>query len=154
MSAYFILKAVHILSAAVLAGTGFGIAFFKWIVDRTGNTSAIRVVSEKVVLADWIFTLPAIIVQAVTGVALAHLVGYPLTHGWLLAAICLFCLAGVCWLPVVAIQIRLRNLARAHETHGVQLGEEYLRYSRIWFWLGVPAFSSVIVIFWLMVAKP
>ena len=83
MSAYFVLKVVHILSAAVLAGTGCGIAFFKWIIDRTGNVSAIRIVSEKVVLADWIFTLPAIIVQAVTGVALAHIVGYPLTRGWL-----------------------------------------------------------------------
>jgi len=154
VSAYFVLKVVHIISAAVLVGTGFGIAFFKWIVDRTGNITAIRIVSEKVVLADWIFTLPAIIVQAGTGLALAHIVGYPLTRGWLFGAICLFCLAGLCWVPVVHLQIRMRDLARAYETHGVPLGEKYLRYSRIWFWLGVPAFSSVIVIFWLMVAKP
>lgn len=154
MSAYFVLKLVHILSAAVLAGTGVGIAYFKWIVDRTGNASAIRTVSEKVVLADWIFTLPAILVQAATGFALAHLVGYPLNHGWLLRAIVLFCVAGLCWIPVVRLQIRMRDLARAYETHGMPIGEKYLRYSRIWFWLGVPAFSSLIVIFWLMVAKP
>lgn len=154
MSAYLVLKLVHILSAAVLAGTGFGIAFFKWIVDRSGNISAIRVVSEKAVLADWIFTLPAIVVQASTGFALARVVGYPLTHGWLFAAICLFCLAGLCWLPVVRLQIRMRDLARVYEAHRTPVGEKYLRYSRIWFWLGVPAFSSVIVIFWLMVAKP
>ena len=154
MSAYFDLKLVHILSAAVLAGTGFGIAFFKWVVDRTGNVSAIRTVSEKVVLADWVFTLPAILVQAATGFALAHLVGYPLNHGWLLGAICLFCFAGLCWVPVVCLQIRMRDLARAYESHGAPIGEKYIRYSRIWFWLGVPAFSSVIVIFWLMVAKP
>lgn len=154
MSAYFVLKLVHILSAAVLAGTGVGIAYFKWIVDRTGNVSAIRTVSEKVVLADWIFTLPAILVQAATGFALAHLVGYPLNHGWLLWAIVLFCVAGLCWIPVVRLQIRMRDLARAYETHGMPIGEKYLRYSRIWFWLGVPAFSSVIIIFWLMVAKP
>ena len=154
MSAYFLLKIVHILSAVVLVGTGFGIAFFKWIVDRTGNITAIRIVSEKVVLADWIFTLPAIVVQAVTGVALARVVGYPLTHGWLFGAICLFCLAGLCWVPVVRLQIRMRDLARVYETHGMLPGEKYLRYARIWFWFGVPAFSSVIVIFWLMVAKP
>lgn len=154
MSAYFVLKLVHILSAAVLAGTGVGIAYFKWIVDRTGNASAIRTVSEKVVFADWIFTLPAILVQAATGFALAHLVGYPLIHGWLLWAIVLFCVAGLCWIPVVRLQIRMRDLARAYETHGMPIGEKYLRYSRIWFWLGVPAFSSLIVIFWLMVAKP
>lgn len=154
MSAYFALKLVHILSAAVLAGTGFGIAFFKWIVDRTGNITAIRIVSEKVVLADWAFTLPAIVVQVVTGLALAHIVGYPLTRDWLLGAICLFCLAGLCWLPVVRLQIRMRDLARAYEKHGMAIGQKYLRYSRIWFWLGVPAFSSVMIIFWLMVAKP
>lgn len=85
MNTYFILKVVHIISAAVLAGTGFGIAFFKWAVDRTGNTSAIRVISEKVVLADWIFTLPAIIVQAATGLALAHIIGS--THPRM-AAVC------------------------------------------------------------------
>jgi uncharacterized membrane protein len=154
VSAYFVLKLVHVLSAAVLAGTGFGIAFFKWIVDRTGNVSAIRLVSEKVVLADWIFTLPAIVVQAVTGVALARIVGYPLGGGWLFGAICLFCLAGVCRIPVVRIQIRLRDLARTYETHGMPIGEKYLFYSRVWFWLGVPAFSAILVIFWLMVAKP
>lgn len=154
MSTYFVLKLVHIVSAAVLAGTGFGIAFFKWIVDRTGNITAIRIVSEKVVLADWIFTLPAIVVQVVTGLALAHLVGYPLTHGWLFGALCLFCLAGLCWVPVVRLQIRMRNLARAYEAQGMPVGEKYLRYSRIWFWLGVPAFSAVIMIFWLMTAKP
>src|ERR1700738_184713 len=82
MNSYFILKLVHVISATVLFGTGLGIAFFKWITDRTGNTGAIRVVSEKVVLADWLFTLPAIFVQAATGVALARLLGYPLLHGW------------------------------------------------------------------------
>ena len=147
MSAYFVLKLVHILSAAVLAGTGLGIAFFKWIVDRTGNITAMRIVSEKVVLADYIFTLPAIVVQGATGVALAHIVGYPLTRGWLLAAIYLFCLAGLCWVPVVRLQIRMRDLARAYEKHGMPVGEKYLRYSRIWLWLGVPAFSAVVVIF-------
>lgn len=154
MSAYFILKVVHVVSAVVLAGTGFGIAFFKWIVDRTGNTSAIRVISEKVVLADWIFTLPAIIVQAATGLALAHIVGYPLTHGWLLYAIGLFCVAGLCWVPVVRLQLRMRDLARVSEAQGKPLGEQYSRYARLWFWLGVPAFASVIAIFWLMVRKP
>ena len=102
MNSYLVLKVVHVISATVLFGTGLGIAFFKWITDRTGNTGAIRVVSEKVVLADWLFTLPAILVQAATGVALAKLLGYPLFRGW----------------------------------------------------LGVPAFTSVILVFWLMIAKP
>src|ERR1700751_4560387 len=115
MSSYFALKVIHITSAAVMFGTGLGIAFFKWTTYRTGNTTAIRVTSEKVVLADWLFTLPAILVQALTGFALARLVGYPLLHGWLAWSIALFCLAGVCWIPVLWLQVRMRDLARAAE---------------------------------------
>jgi len=154
MSPYFVLKAAHIISAAVLFGTGLGIAFFKWIADRTGNAAAIRVVSEKVVLADWLFTLPAIIVQLLTGLALARLLGYPLSHGWLAWSLALFCLAGVCWIPVVCLQIRMRDLARASERSGVPLAGSYRSYARLWFWLGVPAFTAVLLVFWIMVAKP
>lgn len=154
MNAYFLLKAIHVISAAVLFGTGLGIAFFKWITDRTGNAAAIRVVSEKVVLADWLFTLPAIIVQLLTGLMLARLLGYPLTHGWLGWSLALFCLAGACWLPVVWLQIRMRDLARRSEREGLPLRADYRAYARLWFWLGVPAFAAVVLVFWLMVAKP
>ena len=142
MSAYFILKAIHVTSAAVLFGTGLGIAFFKWITDRTGNVPAIRVVSEKVVRADWLFTLPAIIVQALTGLALTRLMGYPLTHSWLAWSIALFFLAGACWVPVVWLQIRMRNLARTSEREGLPVPAAYRAYARVWFWLGVPAFDT------------
>ena len=154
MSSYLVLKAIHVTSAAVLFGTGLGIAFFKWITDRTGNAAAIRVVSEKVVLADWLFTLPAIIVQALTGLALARLLGYPLSHGWLAWSLALFCLAGLCWIPVVWLQIRMCNLARTSEREGVPISASYRSYARLWFWLGVPAFTAVVLVFWIMVAKP
>lgn len=154
MSSYFLLKAIHIASAAVLFGTGLGIAFFKWITDRTGNVGAIRVVSEKVVLADWLFTLPAIVVQLLTGLALAKLLGYPVSRGWLAWSIALFCLAGACWIPVVWLQIRMRDLARASEREGLPVTANYRAYARLWFWLGVPAFAAVVLVFWLMVAKP
>jgi len=154
MSSYFLLKAIHITSAAVLFGTGLGIAFFKWITDRTGNTTAIRVVSEKVVLADWLFTLPAIVVQALTGIVLARSLGYPLSHGWLAWSVALFCLAGLCWVPVVWLQIRMRDLARASEQEGIPMTGSYRAYARLWFWLGIPAFTAVVLVFWIMVAKP
>ena len=154
MSSYFILKAMHITSAAVLFGTGVGIAFFKWVTDRTGNLAAIRIVSEKVVVADWVFTLPAIGVQALTGLALARSMGYALTHGWLAWSLALFCLAGLCWIPVVWLQIRMRDLARTAEREGSPMPARYRSYARLWFWLGVPAFTAVVLIFWIMVAKP
>jgi uncharacterized membrane protein len=154
MNAYYTLKTLHIVSATVLFGTGLGIAFFKWITDRSGNASAIRVVSEKIVLADWLFTLPAIIVQAVTGVALTRTLGYPMGRGWLAWSIALFCVAGLCWIPVVWLQLRMRELARVSEQEDGAARRRYLRYSRLWFWLGVPAFTAVLLVFWLMVAKP
>jgi uncharacterized membrane protein len=154
VTAYFFLKAVHIVSSTVLFGTGLGTAFFKWAVDRSRSVAAIRVVSERVVLADWLFTSPAIVVQAVTGVALARLMGFPLTHGWVAYAIGLYCIAGLCWLPVVWLQMRMRDLARDSDTRGMPLAPTYWAYARVWFWLGVPAFLSLVVVFWLMVAKP
>lgn len=153
-SEYLVLKVIHIVSSTVLFGTGLGTAFFKWTVDRSGNLPAIRVVSEMVVLADWLFTTPAIIVQAATGIALAQLLGYTIWHGWLLYAVALYCVAGLCWLPVVWLQIQMRKLAREAERYAVPLGRRYWVLARIWFWLGVPAFASVGAIFWLMVNKP
>jgi uncharacterized membrane protein len=154
VTSYVLLKAIHIVSSTILFGTGLGTAFFKWIVDRVGNVAAIRVVSEKVVLADWVFTSPAIVVQAATGIALARLMGYPLTHGWVAYAIGLYCIAGLCWLPVVWLQIRMRDLARDSDSQGTPLAPRYWVFARAWFWLGVPAFLSLVVVFWLMVAKP
>jgi uncharacterized membrane protein len=154
MNAYLLLKVIHVISSTVLFGTGLGTAYFKWAIDRTGNVPAIRAVSEKVVRADWIFTSPAIAVQAITGIALANHLGYPLTHGWVAYAIALYCLAGACWIPVVGLQIRMRDLAREAERNGLQLPQRYWTYARAWFWLGVPAFTSVVVVFWLMINKP
>jgi uncharacterized membrane protein len=154
VSGYLLLKTLHIVSATILFGTGIGIAFFKWSVDRTGGVAGVRAVCDKVVLADWLFTTPAIIVQAVTGLALARWVGFPLTHGWLAWAICLYLLAGACWLPVVWLQLRMRDQARLSEARAVALPPLYRSYARAWFWLGVPAFLSLLGVFWLMVAKP
>ena len=154
MSSYVALKTLHIVSSTILFGTGLGIAFFKWSIDRSGNITAIRVVSERVVLADWLFTTPAVIIQAVTGIALANLLGFPLSQGWVMQAIALYCLAGACWIPVVVLQIRMRELARAADRDGAALSQQYWRYARIWFWLGMPAFAAVLLVFWLMVTKP
>lgn len=151
---YLWVKLLHVVSATVLFGTGLGIAFFKVTADGSRNVKAMRVVGERVVWADWLFTTPAIVVQAVTGVALARIAGFPLLSGWVLAAIALYFLAGACWLPVVRLQIRMRDLARAAEQADASVDERYWRYARAWFWLGVPAFAAVLGVFVLMVLKP
>ena len=154
MTAYFFLKTVHIVSATILFGTGLGTAFFKWITDRSGNVQAIRVVAERVVWADWMFTTPAVVVQAITGVLLARMLGFPLSSGWVAHAIALYVFTGACWIPVLWLQIDMRDLARDAVARGSPLDQKYWRLARIWFWLGVPAFCAVLAIFALMVTKP
>ena len=154
MSLYLWLKTLHILSATVLFGTGLGIAYFKWTTDRSGDVRAIRVVNERVVIADWLFTTPAIIVQPITGIALAMEAGYPLFHGWLGISLLLYLAAGTCWIPVVWLQYRMRALARESDAAGVALDRRYRNCARLWFWLGVPAFLALIVVLYLMVARP
>ena len=153
MPDYLLLKTIHILSSTLLFGTGLGTAFHGWMANRSGVLAARRVVNRNVELAEWLFTTPAVIVQPVTGVWLAHLAGFPLTTPWLMAAIALYILVGACWLPVVAIQIAMRRIAEA-TPDGAELPPRYHCLARWWFALGWPAFIGVIVIFWLMVAKP
>ncbi len=153
MSLYLLIKTLHILSSTILFGTGIGIAFYKWLTDRTKDARAIRISSERTVLADWLFTTPAVIIQPLTGFVLAHMAGLPLHAPWIMYSIGLYALAGACWLPVVWLQIRMRALARAADGACAPLPPAYWAYARIWFWLGVPAFASLVLVYWLMVSK-
>lgn len=151
---YLSLKWLHILSATVLVGVGFGTAFYKWMVDRSGEVRAIAYMSRLVVLADWLFTTPAIILQPLTGLWMLQIAGYPLSSTWILATLLLYALAGACWLPVVWLQYRMRALAQAAAAAEQALPGAYWRYARIWFWLGMPAFAAMLAIYALMVFKP
>jgi uncharacterized membrane protein len=148
------LKLVHVLGAAVLFGTGLGIAFFLWTANRKGDPATIAATARIVVIADAAFTASAVVVQPVTGVALAWLGGYSLLESWIVASLVLYVAVGLCWLPVVWIQMRLRDLAADAARHGAGLPETYRALYRIWFWLGWPAFAGVIAIFALMIWKP
>jgi uncharacterized membrane protein len=154
MSSYFILKWLHILSATVLFGTGMGIAFFKWITDRTGDVRAIRITNERTVLADWLFTTPAVILQPATGLGLIYLVGYPLSSSWVMWSVLLYVVAGACWLPVVKLQMVMRDISRKSDKENALLPPRYWQLARYWFWLGIPAFSALVMVFWLMITKP
>lgn len=151
---YLSLKWLHILSATVLVGVGFGTAFYKWMIDRSGDVRAIAYTSRLVVLADWLFTTPAIILQPLTGLWMLHIAGYSLSSTWIAWTLLLYVLAGVCWLPVVWLQYRMRALAAAALAADQALPASYWRYARIWFWLGIPAFIAMMAIYALMVFKP
>ena len=150
----FALKLIHLLGAAVLFGTGLGIAFFMWMANRTGDAVLIAGTARIVVIADMVFTASAVIVQPVSGTALAAVLGHSLTESWIILSIALYVLIGLCWLPVVWIQNRLRSLAADAAEPGPALPTRYRRLFGIWFALGWPAFAGVIAIFVLMIWKP
>src|SRR5262245_30713810 len=148
------LKLVHVLGAAVLFGTGLGIAFFMYMAHRTRDPATIAATARVVVIADALFTASAVMVQPISGAFLAWLIGYSIVESLIVAALVLYVLVGMCWLPVVGIQLRLRDLATEAARTGAPLPAAYDRLFRIWFWLGWPAFAGVIAIFALMLWKP
>lgn len=149
-----LLRWLHIVGAAVLLGTGAGIAFFMVMAHRSGDVAAIAHTASTVVIADWLFTAGAVVLQPITGLLLAHAIGWSLTEGWILASIGLYIMVGAFWLPVVRIQIRLRDMAREAARSQSDLPAEYWRLHRIWTACGFPAFIGVLTIIYLMVARP
>lgn len=154
MSLYDLLKLIHVLSAAVLFGTGAGIAFFMVVAHRTGRVAVIAATARIVVLADFVFTAPAVIIQPLSGFALLMVRGYSPVEPWLLMAYGLYILVGACWLPVVAIQLSIRRLTETAAARGEPLPPDYHRLFRLWFILGWPAFAGVLGLYWLMIARP
>ena len=138
----------------MLLGTGAGLAFFMVMAVRTGKPALIVHVASTVVIADTIFTATAVIVQPVTGYLLAREAGWPLSEGWIVLSLILYAVTGLFWLPVVWIQIRLRDLARRAEADGTALPARFHRLYQVWFACGLPAFATVLSIVWLMLARP
>lgn len=154
MTHYLILKWIHIVSSVLLVGTGFGSAFYMFFVNKSKNLEAQAIVSRLVCRADWWFTTPTVILQPITGIAMATIAGWPLTTPWIIISLVLYVFAGVCWLPVVWIQLKMAKLAQIALQNKTALPPEYWKLAKIWEWLGYPAFIAMVVIFYLMVNKP
>ncbi len=154
MNTYLIVKWLHILSSVALVGTGFGTAFYLFFANRTGNIEAIAVVTRLVVRADTWFTLPAIIFQPLSGLWMMQQAGWSLDTSWIVAAIALYLLAGACWLPVVWLQLGLRDMAAEAISNRSALPPRYWCYAKWWEGLGYPAFLAMTTVFYLMVLKP
>lgn len=151
---YFVLLWLHVIGATILLGTGAGIAFFMMMAHRSRAPGLIAHVAGTVVIADFLFTATAVVAQPVTGALLMRAQGWPLNTPWIVAALALYVLTGAFWIPVVWLQMRMRDLARAAAARGQPLPPLYHRLYRIWFAFGFPAFFAVLGIMWLMVAKP
>lgn len=149
-----LLRWLHVIGATVLFGTGAGIAFFMLMAHRTRDPALVAHVAGTVVVADLLFTATAALLQPLTGYALARLADWPLTEGWVLLSLGLYVLVGIFWLPVVWIQLRLRDLARRAAASGAPLPPAYHRLFAVWFACGWPTFAAMLGILWLMTAKP
>ena len=148
------LRWLHVIGACVLLGTGAGIAFFMLMAHRTKDAAFIAGVARIVVLADWIFTASAVVVQPITGYLLAKALGWPMTEGWIVLSLALYVVTGAFWLPVVWMQARMQKLAAEAAAKGEKLPPAYHRLFRLWFAFGCPAFAAVLAIMWLMLARP
>lgn len=151
---YELVKTLHVLSAAVLFGTGMGIAFFQFAAWRAKDVATFAGVARLTVMADWLFTATAVVAQPVTGGLLVTMAGYQWNEPWLLWSYACYLIAGAFWLPVVWMQMRVAK--RAHEARAANapLPDEVHKLMRLWFWFGWPAFAAVIAAYWLMIAKP
>jgi uncharacterized membrane protein len=154
MNEYLVVKTIHVISSTLLFGTGIGSAFYMLFASLDRDPRTVYFVTRFVVIADWLFTTTAIVVQPLTGFWLAHVAGFPLSSRWIVWSTVLYFVAGACWLPVVWMQTRMRAMAREAVERGTPLPERYFRFFRIWVALGIPAFVSLVAVFYLMVAKP
>lgn len=151
---FLLLKFLHVVGGTVILGTGAGIAFFMLMAHLSREPAFVARTAGIVVLADYIFTATAIIAQPVTGYLLMREEGFTFSERWLLASIALYAIAGAFWLPVVWMQVRMRDLAKAAASRGEPLPEAYHRLFQLWFAFGFPGFGAVLGIVWLMIAKP
>lgn len=154
MDFYFLMKTLHILSGTVLFGTGAGIAFFMLKGHLSGVPAARRFAASTTVQADFLFTLPAVVIQPMSGAWLIWKGGFDWADRWLVVTYALYLLAGVFWVPVVGIQMRMKAMLDAEATGGILDDKALSRLFRWWFALGWPAFGGLVIVFYLMVAKP
>ncbi len=151
---YLLIKTIHIISSTLLFGTGLGSAFYLWRANQSKDLPSMLFAAKNVVIADWLFTTPSVIIQPLTGFWMIHILHYPLTATWIISSLLLYVLVGACWIPVVWMQIKMHRLVKTAVEQNQTLSPQYFKLARLWFILGWPAFIGVVVIFYLMVFKP
>lgn len=151
---YLVIKWLHIVSSMLLFGTGIGSAFYMLFGSLSRDVRGIALIARLVVIADWCFTAPTVIFQPISGIYLAQLAGYPLHEGWVMQSMVLYGFAVACWLPVVWLQMRMRDAAAVALAAGRPLPAGYWRHLTQWTLLGTLAFFAFVAVIYLMTIKP
>ncbi len=148
-------KFLHILGVVLFVGNIITAAFWKVRADRSGDLATVAFAQRMVARADWIFTLPGVLLVAIGGYGMAAIRPWPL-HGlrWLEWGQGLFWLAALIWV-LVLVPTQRRLIAVCDEARKARaLPPEFTRLSRRWaMWGGIATLLPVIVLF-LMVTKP
>lgn len=154
MIPYLFVKFIHIISSTVLFGTGLGTASVMLYSYLTNDIKIIAAITRYVVFADWVFTATSGVIQLLSGILLIYLANYSFAYFWIWGSLLGYVIAGLCWLPVVYLQIKMRNIAQFAEANNSMLPKQFHQYFKCWFILGWPAFICLIAVFYLMSNKP
>ena len=122
--------------------------------NRRGEIEEIYFATRTVVLTDYMLTLPAVLIQLITGILLVQELGRSFTEFWIAWGLALYFFAGACWIPVVWMQIRMRDMAKISAETNKPLPGGFWKMDRWWIILGSLAFPSILIVFYLMVFKP
>ena len=151
MDLYEFIKIIHVISSTVVLGVGVGVAYFIFSDYRNDDRESLRIVVSHAARADWVLTMPAVVVQFLTGLWLTANLGIPYGSAWFIAVNALFILIGFSWLSLVKQHKHIEALA------GQGAGadpDEYARTMRLWMRDGLVTTGIVVIIFVLMTAKP
>lgn len=151
---YQTLVYAHILGVILLAGNITITAFWKVLADMSKEVTLIAFANRAVIIADWIFTLPGIVLTLAGGIGISVMGGWPLLEvSWLSWSVFWFVVAGILWMVfLVPLQIRQNRAAKLFVETGV-IPDSYWRDARLWITIGLIATVPLLIILYLMVVK-
>ncbi|EOS53519.1 DUF2269 family protein [Paenibacillus barengoltzii] len=90
---------LHVLGVLLMVGNIITAAFWKSRADRTGNPQIMHNAAKNVMVADYIFTIPGLVLIVLSGGMMTGGLGYSLTGlNWLTLSLGLFAVSGLIWL--------------------------------------------------------
>ena len=152
---YLGLKFIHVLAVIIFIGNISVGILWRTIGDGIRDPRIIAHTMKGILLADKLFTIPAIVVLLLAGFATAGIGHLPiLGTGWILWSLILFIVSGVAFGPVARSQRQMLAVAQAALTSGVMNWDDYARYARVWTVAGTIALVLPLIAVAFMVIKP
>ncbi|WP_343032858.1 DUF2269 family protein [Cytobacillus depressus] len=145
---------LHLLGSIIFLGNIITAAYWKIRADIKGDPTPIHNTVKNVMLADFIFTLPGLILIIITGSLMAAQAGYSMSgFNWLTLSMILFSLSGILWLMVL-LPVQ-RSMIR-HSAESIESGiisKAYRKASLYWAIFGITTTLLPVVILYFMITK-